>query len=99
MNIAVKYLKDCPVFYAWNLDDSKQKIDYYDHIVSDVEDSDLYDEIGKYGKFEVIAEGIYRYTGNSNIHSLMDLVANAKEVVIIQNPTEEEKEEFMIDYD
>ena len=35
MKFAIKYCKNYPVFYAWNLDDSESALDYYNHVLND----------------------------------------------------------------
>lgn len=95
MKFAIKYCKNYPVFYAWNLDDSEQETDYYNHILNDQIDSDLYDELSKYGGVDCVAEGIYRYYTQEEFNAM---ISNAKEVVVIQNPTKDELEEFMTDF-
>lgn len=93
MKFAIKYCKNYPVFYAWNLDDSESALDYYNHVLTD-SDIGLYDELSKYGGVDCVAEGIYRYYTQEEFNAM---VSNAKEVVVIQNPTEDELEEFMTD--
>lgn len=95
MNYAIEYISGYPIFYAWNLDNNEQKQAYYEHTISDIEDDALYDELNKYGKIEVIAEGIFRY---KNLEDFNKMVSNAHRITVIQNPTEDEKSDLLIDY-
>lgn len=99
MKIAVKYIKDYPVFYAWNLDDPEQEKKFHKGVVYDGEDELLYDELSQYGILDIVTEGIFQYLGRNDMYSLNSLLVDAKEIITIQYPTEEEKEEFMINYD
>ena len=94
MKFAIKYCKNYPVFYAWNLDDSESALDYCNHVLND-SDTGLYDELSKYGSVDCVAEGIYRYYTQEEFNAM---ISNAKEVIVIQNPTEDELEEFMTDF-
>ena len=94
MKIAIKYIKGYPLFYAWNLDNPEHKNDYERGICSDLYDEDLQKELDKYGDCHQDVEGIYNY---DTINEFDALISNIKEVVTIQHPTEEEREEFMTD--
>lgn len=97
MKIAIKYVKGYPIFYAWNLDDSRQKTDFSNNVVYDGEDVQLYDELSKYGTLDVIAEGMFRFESYDAYDAFDALKDNVTIQVIINYPSEEEKEEFMTD--
>ena len=48
-----------------------------------------------YGSVDCVRDGIYRYYTQEEFNTM---IQHAKEVVVIQNPTEDELEEFMTDF-
>lgn len=97
MKIAIRYIKGYPTFYAWNLDDPEQKTDFFNRVIYDGEDGQLYSELSKYGTLDVIAEGMFRFKGQDAYDAFDALKDNVTIQEIINRPTEEEKEEFMTD--
>src|SRR5574344_722249 len=94
MKFSIKNCKKYSVFFSWNLYYFESALDYYNHVLND-SDTGLYDELSKYGSVDCVAEGIYRYYTQEEFNAM---ISNAKEVVVIQNPTEDELEEFMTDF-